>query len=168
MHQVIPYKRELILIFILCFSCIFKPGMNAILGPTGSGKSSYVSLGFSILVNYINQVTYFYLLWSVKTNTPVLPYIHMMQYFEYHSELPLILFINASLMIGFCRHILQGVFCFKFNVFIQSYLCKIIVGNTCAKAFVQHTIQNYLGIFLLIQNFSGKKSLHVQVNFRLI
>lgn len=142
--------------------------MNAILGPTGSGKSSYVSLGFSILVNYINQVTYFYLLWSVKTNTPVLPYIHMMQYFEYHSELPLILFINASLMIGFCRHILYGVFCFKFNVFIQSYLCKIIVGNTCAKAFVQHTIQNYLDIFLLIQNFSGKKSLHVQVNFRLI
>lgn len=167
MHQVILNKQELILIFILCFSCIFKPGMNAILGPTGSGKSSYVSLGFSILVNYINQVTYFYLLWSVKTNTPVLPYIHMMQYFEYHSELPLILFINASLMIGFCRHILQGVFCFKFNVFIQSYLCKII-GNTCAKAFVQHTIQNYLGIFLLIQNFSGKKSLHVQVNFRLI
>lgn len=166
MHQVIPNKQELILIFILCFSCIFKPGMNAILGPTGSGKSSYVSLGFSILVNYINQVTYFYLLWSVKTNTPVLPY--MMQYFEYHSELPLILFINASLMIGFCRHILQGVFCFKFNVFIQSYLCKIIVGNTCAKAFVQHTIQNYLDIFLLIQNFSGKKSLHVQVNFRLI
>lgn len=165
MHQVIPNKQELILIFILCFSCIFKPGMNAILGPTGSGKSSYVSLGFSILVNYINQVTYFYLLWSVKTNTPVLPY--MMQYFEYHSELPLILFINASLMIGFCRHILQGVFCFKFNVFIQSYLCKII-GNTCAKAFVQHTIQNYLDIFLLIQNFSGKKSLHVQVNFRLI
>lgn len=137
--------------------------MNAILGPTGSGKSSYVSLGFSILVNYINQVTYFYLLWSVKTNTPVLPYIHMMQYFD-----PLILFINASLMIGFCRHILYGVFCFKFNVFIQSYLCKIIVGNTCAKAFVQHTIQNYLDIFLLIQNFSGKKSLHVQVNFRLI
>lgn len=166
MHQVILNKQELILIFILCFSCIFKPGMNAILGPTGSGKSSYVSLGFSILVNYINQVTYFYLLWSVKTNTPVLPY--MMQYFEYHSELPLILFINASLMIGFCRHILQGVFCFKFNVFIQSYLCKIIVGNTCAKAFVQHTIQNYLDIFLLIQNFSGKKSLHVQVNFRLI
>lgn len=166
MHQVILNKQELILIFILCFSCIFKPGMNAILGPTGSGKSSYVSLGFSILVNYINQVTYFYLLWSVKTNTPVLPY--MMQYFEYHSELPLILFINASLMIGFCRHILQGVFCFKFNVFIQSYLCKIIVGNTCAKAFVQHTIQNYLDIFLLIRNFSGKKSLHVQVNFRLI
>lgn len=156
MHQVIPYKQELILIFILCFSCIFKPGMNAILGPTGSGKSSYVSLGFSILVNYINQVTYFYLLWSVKTNTPVLPY--MMQYFEYHSELPLILFINASLMIGFCRHILQGVFCFKFNVFIQSYLCKIIVGNTCAKAFVQHTIQNYLGIyFCSYKIFQGKK-----------
>lgn len=121
---------------------------------------------FQFWVNCINHVTYFYLLWSVKTNTPVLPY--MMQYFEYHSELPLILFINASLMIGFCRHILWGEFCFKFNVFIQSYLCKIIVGNTCAKAFVQHTIQNYLGIFLLIQNFSGKKSLHVQVNFRLI
>lgn len=47
--KVIPYKQELILIFILCFSCIFKPGMNAILGPTGSGKSSYVSLRFSIL-----------------------------------------------------------------------------------------------------------------------
>ena len=40
---------------LLCFSCIFKPGMNAILGPSGCGKSSYVLSWFYCLIYGISN-----------------------------------------------------------------------------------------------------------------